>query len=70
MTRGGLHRFVIPRLFIRFRFPSAQSSFGFERFAQVRQPHLDPRAIMHGFDGAIGQLGNPLNLFAESLPAE
>lgn len=47
----------------------AQSRLGFERFAHKLQPLFDPCAIMAGLEGAFGQLGNPLHLFVERLPA-
>ena len=46
-------------------FPCVQSGLGYERFAHLQQPPFNPRAIMAGFDAAIGQLGNPLHLFVE-----
>jgi hypothetical protein len=45
--------------------PWARSRLGFERLAHLPQPPFDPRTFMRGFDGAIGQLGNPLHLFIE-----
>jgi hypothetical protein len=47
---------------------SALVTLGFERFAQGRESHFDMCAIMRGFDGALGQFGNPLHLFTKRLP--
>src|SRR5665647_1414357 len=55
------------RLFLLF--PRAQSRLSFERFTHARQQRVDPRTIMGELDGTLGQLGDPLHLFADRPPA-
>ncbi|MGA8240520.1 MAG: hypothetical protein WB818_08100 [Desulfobacterales bacterium] len=49
-------------------FPCAQSRLGFERFAHERQPRIDPCTFMRGLEGSLGQLGDPLHVFAKGPP--
>ena len=49
--------------------PRACRRLRFERGLDVLQPLRDPRAIMAGIDGAMGQFGEPLHLFAEFAKA-
>ena len=54
---------------VAYLFLRTQNRFGFELFAQGHESTFDIHEIMRGFDSALGQFGNPLHLFAKSLPA-
>ena len=46
----------------------ARSRRGPQGLVHVIQPPLDPRPILRGGEGSIGQLGNPLHLLVERSP--